>query len=202
MANHAWIFEKPMAPTQDDAEENWPPRRIVVVGNAGGGKSTLARKLAGLLAIPYHAMDDIQWAPGWTRVSDEVIAVAHSAWLGEPAWIIDGYGPLAPMIDRFRKADLIILVDHPFWRHLWWVTKRQFRAYIGPPQPTPPPTPPGCDYRGIYWSMIWMMWQLHRERRQIDEVIVQEAGPGCRVRVLRSAAEISTFFSAIEETHP
>ena len=184
-----------MALGRDDDGDGAPPRRIVVVGNAGGGKSTLARALAGLLAIPYHSLDDIQWAPGWTRVPDDIITVAHALWVAEEAWVIDGYGPWYPMIDRFKKADLILHVRHPFWRHVWWVTKRQVKAYLGPP----PPAPPGCDFRGVYWSMLWMMWRLHGERDQIDEAVAGEAVRGCRVHTLRSAVQIDSFFSSMQE---
>lgn len=187
-----------MASALDENTTVSTPRRIVIVGNAGGGKSTLARNLAALLDIPYRGLDEIQWGPGWTLLSDDAIAATHDSWLAEDAWIIDGYGPWDPMIDRFGKADMILHVDHPFWRHVWWVTKRQVRAYIGPS----PPTPPGCDFRGVYWSMIWMMWRLHLERDQIAKTIAREAARGCRVQTLRSARQINDFLARIQENRP
>ena len=46
--------------------------RILVYGVSGAGKSTLARRLGERLGLPYHAMDDLAWDPGWVEVSEEV----------------------------------------------------------------------------------------------------------------------------------
>src|SRR4029077_16885614 len=39
--------------------------RIMVVGNAGAGKSTFARRLGGKLALPVIHLDSHFWRPGW-----------------------------------------------------------------------------------------------------------------------------------------
>ena len=39
-------------------------RRVAVFGNAGGGKSTLARKLAALTKLPLYPLDMIQFRTG------------------------------------------------------------------------------------------------------------------------------------------
>ncbi len=38
--------------------------RVAIIGNAGGGKSTMARKLAAARGLPYFAVDKFQWRPG------------------------------------------------------------------------------------------------------------------------------------------
>jgi len=45
-------------------------RRVAVFGNAGGGKSTLARRLAQLTGLPLHVVDMIQFRPGGAAVPD------------------------------------------------------------------------------------------------------------------------------------
>ena len=35
--------------------------RIAIIGNAGGGKSLLARHLGQSLGLPFHAIDDLRW---------------------------------------------------------------------------------------------------------------------------------------------
>lgn len=48
-------------------------KRIAVIGNAGGGKSTLCRKLSKAKNIPLYPIDRIQWKPGWKpALADEV----------------------------------------------------------------------------------------------------------------------------------
>ena len=41
--------------------------RIAIIGNAGGGKTTLARKIGATLNIPIAHVDAIQYQPGWGR---------------------------------------------------------------------------------------------------------------------------------------
>jgi len=45
--------------------------RINVVGTSGVGKSTLARHLAGRLAVPYIEMDRLYWRENWQGTTDE-----------------------------------------------------------------------------------------------------------------------------------
>jgi len=40
-------------------------QRIAVIGNSGGGKSTLARKLAAKRGLPYAEIDALLWRPNW-----------------------------------------------------------------------------------------------------------------------------------------
>ena len=49
--------------------------RVAVIGNAGGGKSTLFRQLSLARPVPYFPVDRIQWRPGWRLVSDDEFAV-------------------------------------------------------------------------------------------------------------------------------
>jgi hypothetical protein len=39
--------------------------RIAVIGNAGGGKTTMCAKLGQTLNIAIYPIDKIQWKPGW-----------------------------------------------------------------------------------------------------------------------------------------
>lgn len=43
------------------------PRRIVVNGGSGAGKSTFARAIAAALDLPYTEMDSLYHGPGWSE---------------------------------------------------------------------------------------------------------------------------------------
>ena len=101
--------------------------KIAVVGNAAGGKSFLSRKLGQRLSIPVTHVDSIQFLPGMKiRPHIETIKILRAAALQEN-WIIDGYGPLDIIEERFLIADRIIFIDLPLWRHYLWAAKRQFQ---------------------------------------------------------------------------
>ena len=59
-------------------------KKIVVIGNAGGGKSTLALQLSGRLRLPYHSVDKALWLPGWRPVAGQDFARLHAEWISEP----------------------------------------------------------------------------------------------------------------------
>jgi adenylate kinase family enzyme len=41
--------------------------KVILMGNAGAGKSTMARRVIGTRAIPILSLDDITWNPGVLR---------------------------------------------------------------------------------------------------------------------------------------
>src|SRR5580700_5349845 len=79
-------------------------RRVAVFGNAGGGKSTLARRLAELTRLPLHSVDMMQFRTGGDVVPDEEYLKAHAQLLGQDEWIIDGYGGITPGLGAVRQS--------------------------------------------------------------------------------------------------
>ena len=56
-------------------------RRLAIIGNAGGGKSGLARQLSAAFDIPLHEIDQLQWSPGWVCTDlDEVVRCSRFFW--------------------------------------------------------------------------------------------------------------------------
>jgi hypothetical protein len=45
-------------------------RRVAIIGNGGGGISTLAIRLNHAFDMPYHPVDLIQRQPGWVRAAE------------------------------------------------------------------------------------------------------------------------------------
>lgn len=163
--------------------------RVAIIGNAGGGKSTLARALSLARGLPHYPVDRLQWRPGWQLVPEAEFAAAQDAILERGRWIIDGVGPWATVEARFDRADTIILVDLPLWRHLWWATKRQVAAvFVGRPD-----GPKGCPMLPVTVRLYRMMWEIHRELRPRLLAAVAARAGGQRVFLIRSAAELAAF---------
>ncbi|NTF88715.1 hypothetical protein G6L46_16415 [Agrobacterium rhizogenes] len=55
----------------------------MVIGNAGGGKSTMCGALSAAHTLPYYAIDKIQWKPNWVQASPSEFATSHEAWLSQ-----------------------------------------------------------------------------------------------------------------------
>ena len=54
-------------------------QRVAVIGNSGGGKSTLSRQLAARFELPCTDLDCLLWLPGWQLASEEVYRAEHAA---------------------------------------------------------------------------------------------------------------------------
>lgn len=83
-----------------------------MVGAAGSGKSTFARRLAARLGIRHVEFDALFWGPRWTpRPRAEFLADAERAVAGD-AWVIDGnYAGLQSTV--WARADTVVWLDLP-----------------------------------------------------------------------------------------
>ena len=68
--------------------------RMLVIGCSGGGKSTLAQRIASKRKIEYISLDrDVRWLPDWKpREANERRRLVEKLILGEQ-WIMDGTPP-------------------------------------------------------------------------------------------------------------
>lgn len=109
------------------------PERILVYGVTGSGKTVLAERISAATGIPWHAVDELTWEPGWVPVPNSEQRRRIAAICAEERWVLDAaYGrwldiPLA-------RADLIVALDFPRWLSLWRLTRRSvMRAIDGKP---------------------------------------------------------------------
>jgi adenylate kinase family enzyme len=102
-----------------------------VIGNSGGGKSTLARRLASRSKCDHVEIDGLLWQPGWELTPADVYNAEHARLIAGENWIIDGLGRLDSIPERLARATDIILVDMPLWMHFWLAAERQIRWSAG-----------------------------------------------------------------------
>lgn len=88
-------------------------KRVAVFGNAGGGKSTLARRLAELTGLPLYVLDLMQFRSGGAKVPEREFLQAHANLIRREEWIIDGFGNKDLAWERFAAADTLVYVDLP-----------------------------------------------------------------------------------------
>jgi adenylate kinase family enzyme len=148
-------------------------RRIAVIGNGGGGKSTLSRRLSERLGIPHHEVDPVQFRPDWSRVPESEVTRILDSWIADDAWIVDGFGPFDCIRRRLDAADTIVWVDFPLRTHLWWAVKRQLSWRT---------TGDGRE-RPSTRLMVTTIWRVHkRYRPRFDEALRDHAGKLVRLR--------------------
>jgi adenylate kinase family enzyme len=134
--------------------------RVVVIGNGGGGKSTLARRLAERYGLAWCSVDQIQWEPGWEPASEADVSRHLRTVMAGDRWIIDGWGPWPSLEDRMVLSDTIIFVDLPLWMHFWLAAERQIAIAKGADRTDPVA---GCDDLAITRRLFETIWHVDQE---------------------------------------
>jgi hypothetical protein len=170
-------------------------RRVAVFGNAGGGKSTLARQFAELTHLPLHVLDKMQFRPGGEAVPQEEYIKAHADLIGRDEWIIDGYGTAATAFERFARADTLVYVDLPLFTHYWFVTKRLIKGlFTGPP---------GWPDNSPLWSSTMQSYKViplcHRGLTPKYRQLVADEANSKRIHHLKSRLDIAAFLAAVRQ---
>ena len=107
-----------------------PGPRVVVVGTAGSGKTSLAAFLADLLEVEHIELDTLHWGPEWSkpkaeefhqRVEQALTAGASSQ--SGPAWVVDGnYSHVRDL--TWGNASTLVWLDYDLAVVLWRLTWR------------------------------------------------------------------------------
>ncbi|GAA2554331.1 AAA family ATPase [Pseudonocardia hydrocarbonoxydans] len=84
------------------------PRRVLVTGCTGSGKTTLARSVADVLGVPHHELDALFHGPGWTPRPEFATDVAALA--ATERWVTEWqYSAVRPLL--LARADLLVWLD-------------------------------------------------------------------------------------------
>ncbi|MEM7206406.1 MAG: flagellar protein FlaR [Pseudomonadota bacterium] len=163
--------------------------RVAILGNAGGGKTTLCKSLSAAKSLPVYQLDKLQWNPGWVATPTDVFHAKHDELIAKDRWIIDGVATIEFISARLEAADTIIFVDHPLWVHYWWAAKRQFMCLFRPR----PDFNPGCPMLPKTWQLIKMIWHIHKYLRPTLLKLISENGAGKKVFHIKSPQELRQF---------
>src|SRR5579862_4424209 len=159
--------------------------RIVILGCAGSGKTTLARQLAERTGAPLISLDEI-WQPHW-KESDvpafrSMLEGAHSG----DAWISEGNFALATFDLRLPRATLVVWLERPKLFCCRHAVTRVFK--------------PGESHRlGNLAKVLAFIWKFDRINRPKIEAARMSHGPNVPVERLNGNRDIADFLSAYGE---
>jgi adenylate kinase family enzyme len=102
--------------------------RVVVVGPAGSGKTTLAAALGAGCDLPHTELDALWWDPGWTEVGPEAFRRRLAPVVATDRWVLCGNYFSVGMRDvAWPRADTIVWVDLAKWRTISRIIRRTIR---------------------------------------------------------------------------
>jgi adenylate kinase family enzyme len=171
-------------------------RRISVVGCSGSGKSTVGRRLARDLGLPYIELDSIYHQPDWVPLPREEYRRRVSEVADGDGWVIDGNYSSSVQDLVWARADTVVWLDLPRWtvmRQVVWRTLRRvtFRTKLwnGNQERWVNLLTWVPEDSVISWS--WHRWAVYRAR--YGAAAADPPRPGLGFVRLRSHREIRRF---------
>jgi adenylate kinase family enzyme len=132
--------------------------RVLVTGNAGAGKSTMAAKLGASWDLPVFGLDTIVWRPGWKSTPANERKAELAELIAKPAWVVDGVSSTVA-----NAADLVVFLDYPpsvcTLRCLRRNAPYMFRSRPGLPE--------GCPEWKILPRLLKIIWQFPGKVRPV-----------------------------------
>ncbi len=103
-------------------------QKIIIMGDSGRGKSTLAPRLSEKLSIPYHSTDDYFYEVKFSKPRDRQKSIEEiSKLFHEPKWIVEG--TTHHLLEQgLAPADIIIHLTYKNIFYQWaYQIKRHFQ---------------------------------------------------------------------------
>ena len=164
--------------------------RIAIIGNSGGGKSVLARRVAAELRLPCIEVDSILWLPGWQLASAEAYDREHARLIAQDQWVIEGLGNRASLPARLQRATHIVLIDMPLWMHFWLAAERHIDWMAGRLEHPPAGSKKPAPLKGLFQTIAEVDREWMPEMRQL---VADEENLGKQVFRLATLEELNSF---------
>lgn len=107
------------------SEKGLSPKRIMIFGIPGSGKSTFSLKLSRLLNLPLFHLDKYFFVRGWKEGNYEEFLQIQRGLVDQDSWVIDGNATKSFEM-RFSRADTVIYFRFNrilcLWRIFDWST--------------------------------------------------------------------------------
>jgi adenylate kinase family enzyme len=102
-------------------------RRVVVIGVAGVGKSTVARALGERLGVRHVELDSMFWQAGWVKLAQEEFEGRVREATAAGRWVVDGNYSARIREIAWGAADTVVWLDLPRYVVMWQLVLRTLR---------------------------------------------------------------------------
>ncbi len=154
--------------------------RIVILGCAGSGKTTLARELGERTGAPVIYLDNI-WQPDWGEKDVPAFRILLRKAHASEEWISDGNFAVASFDIRLPRATLVVWLERSKLYCAWRAITRVFE-------------PRQAHQIGKLKEVLAFIWRFDRVNRPRIEALRVSHGPDVPVCRLRGDRDVADFF--------
>ena len=104
---------------------------MVIASASGNGKTTLGRRLAERLGVPFVELDELVHGPNWEETPDDELRDQLEALLTDDGWVVDGAYQRKLGDFVLDKADTVVWLDLPLYVWVPRLTRRTWRRLRG-----------------------------------------------------------------------
>ena len=181
-------------------------RRIHVIGNSASGKSTLGKRLARILDVPFVELDALNWQPNWVALNDanpqELERRMTQATAGD-GWVVAGSYTALSQRAFWPRLQTVIWIDLPMIQLVWRVLIRSWRRWRSQELLW------GTNYESFWRQLMvwrkeesliwWIVTQQRRKRRRMLACMTYARWRHIRFIRLTSVAEVEELALSIEQ---
>ena len=173
-------------------------QRVIVIGTAGSGKTTMAKNVAAAIGGTAYDIDDFHWQPGWVERSPEEMIELFREPLGTECWTLAGNHSRTRHF-TWAQADTVICLNYGFFvnfsRLLWRTIKRVvIREEVMP----------GCveTFRSQFLSkdslLVWFFQTYWKRKKTYPQLFVQEEYQHLTVLEFRHPRQAKRFLKHLQ----
>jgi adenylate kinase family enzyme len=168
--------------------------RIMIIGSAGSGKSTLSQGLGKIFDLPVIHLDRHYWKPNWVATPNAEWDKVVENFTMREQWIIDG-NYSRTMDIRIRRAELIIYLDMPMWLCIYRVIKRRIMYHKKTRPDLNEECPEKLDCEFFKWVWNYRRRSGMRTINKLEQVMNQK-----QVVILKNRTQVNELIHRFEKT--
>lgn len=166
-----------------------PPKKIVIFGIPGSGKSTFALQLSDALKLPLYHLDRFFFVENWKERDREEFLRIQQKMVDLDVWIIDG-NSIQSLEIRYCKADLVLYFRFNRLLCLYRILKRLFSK-----DSRISDRADGCPEQ-VSFRLIRYLWGFPKEKKPLIENL-KARYPQVVFHEIRSDCEAKKLFHSL-----
>lgn len=159
------------------------PKRIMIFGLPGSGKSFFAIRLGKLLDIPVEHLDRYFYVDNWVERDYNQFLYIQEDLIKNERWIIDG-NAIKSLEMRFKEADIVLYFRFNRLFCLWRIFRRLLDHRISD-------RADGC-LENVRWRLVRYLWEFNKRVKQSIQEL-QAKYPHVPFYELRNQQDIKNF---------